>query len=55
MEDIDDEFEWCNKHNIFKDGKQNSKEWGEMFIRLREKYGPIQPNPQTGLGITFNY
>ena len=41
------------KINIFKDGQQNSPEWTEMFIRLREKYGNIQCDPQTGLGVTY--
>ena len=51
--EIDPDFEYCNKHNLFL-GNQNSKEWTELFIRLREKYVAPQPNPITGLGITFS-
>ena len=49
MSDID----YAKTHNIFKDGKQNSQEWTEMFIRLRDKYGPLQCDPKTGLGVTY--
>ena len=49
MNDLD----YANMHNIFKDGKQNSQEWTEMFIRLRDKYGPLQCDPKTGLGVTY--
>ena len=49
MSDID----YANMHNIFKDGKQNSQEWTEMFIRLRDKYGSPQCDPKTGLGVDY--
>ena len=39
------------KNNIFY-GEQNSKDWSEMYNRLKEKYGgePLT-NPRNGLAI----
>ena len=51
MNDLD--LDYANEHNIFKEGDQNSKEWEEMFLRLRESYGAPQPDPRTGLGVSF--
>ena len=51
MSDID----YAKTHNIFKDGKQNSQEWTEMFIRLRDKYGSLQCDPQTVLGVDYGW
>ena len=53
MKQIDLDLEYANKHNIFKDGEQNSQEWTEMFIRLRDKYGSPQCHPKTGLGVDY--
>ena len=50
--EVDPDLEHCNEHNIFM-GDQNSQEWTDMFIRMREKYGALQPNPITGLGVSF--
>ena len=47
------DLDYANKHNIFKDGEQNSQEWTEMFIRFRDKYGAPQCDPKTGLGVTY--
>ena len=51
--EIDSDLEYANKYNIFM-GDQNSQEWIDMFIRMRDKYGAIQPDPITGLGVSFN-
>ena len=53
MKQIDLDLEYANKHNIFKDGEQNSQEWTEMFIRLRDEYGALQCDPKTGLGVDY--
>jgi len=53
MKQIDLDLEYANKHNIFKDGEQNSQEWNEMFIRFRDEYGAPQCDPKTGLGVDY--
>jgi len=53
MERIDSDLEYASKCNIFKDGEQNSQEWTEMFIRLRDEYGALQCDPKTGLGVDY--
>ena len=49
----DPDLDYANKYNIFEHGEQNSQEWNEMFVRLRERYGALQPDPRTGLGGSF--
>tara|TARA_R100000008_G_C3550455_1_gene150098 strand:- start:623 stop:787 length:165 start_codon:yes stop_codon:yes gene_type:complete len=47
----DDELvAYFNKHNFFMEN-QASDEWQRAFVRMRDKYGEIKPNPQTGLGV----
>ena len=47
----DDELvDYFNKNNMFLDN-QGSDEWQRALIRLRDKFGEIKPNPQTGLGV----
>lgn len=46
----DPDLDYFNKINIFW-GEQNTQEWSQMFKRLVDKYGSVQPNPVTGLGI----
>ena len=48
-----DEYEHVHNINIFKDGDQNSQEWTDMFVELRERYGKLQSDPLTGLGVTY--
>mgnify|MGYP000100077514 FL=1 len=52
MKEIDPDLEYANENNIFK-SDQNAEEWTEMFIRMRDKYGAVQPDPITGLGVSY--
>ena len=29
----------------------NDPSWNRAMIKIREKYGEVRPNPQTGLGV----
>jgi len=48
----DPDLDYANENNIFK-SDQNTVEWTEMFIRMRDKYGAVQPDPITGLGVSY--
>jgi hypothetical protein len=49
----EDEYEYVHNINIFEEGDQNSQEWTDMFISMREKFGALKPDPITGLGVTY--
>tara|TARA_R100001463_G_scaffold5838_1_gene19778 strand:- start:480 stop:653 length:174 start_codon:yes stop_codon:yes gene_type:complete len=47
----DPDLDYANENNIFWDD-QNTLEWSQMFNRLVDKYGAVQPDPITGLGVS---
>ena len=47
---IEELVAYFNKHNFYMEDC-NCPEVNRTFVRLRDKYGEIKPNPQTGLGV----
>ncbi len=47
---IEELVAYFNKHNFYMEDC-NCPEVNRAFVRLRDKYGEIKPNPQTGLGV----
>ena len=51
MEEI---AEFFKDKNFFEKTDCNCPRWNRMMVRIRDKYGSINPNPQGGFGIHPN-
>ena len=48
--DVDELVEYF-KDKRFYMNSCNDPSWNRAMIKIREKYGEVRPNPQTGLGV----